>query len=93
VEEATTAPDQAIVGGTDDNGGPAVVAMNIESTGFTVCTGTPIAPDVVLTAGHCPETGIWVRRGENVHSLGWFDHLGVKPTANEIEASRHRIRG
>jgi hypothetical protein len=75
------AASQDIVGGTEDNGDPAVVAINIESTGFTVCTGTLIADDVVLTAGHCPETGIWVRRGANVHSLGWFDHLGVKATA------------
>lgn len=72
---------QEIVGGAEDAGDPAVVAINIESTGFTVCTGTLIAPDVVLTAGHCPDTGIWVRRGANVHSLGWFDHLGVKATA------------
>lgn len=76
-----TAPDQEIVGGVVDEHDPAVVAINIESTGLAVCSGTLIAPDVVLTAGHCPATGIWVRQGTDVHSLGWFDHLGVEETA------------
>lgn len=79
--------EQDIVGGVVDEEDPAVVAINIESTGLAVCSGTLIAPDVVLTAGHCPETGIWVRRGTNVHSLGWFDHLGVKETARHPQYS------
>ncbi|MFO0736036.1 MAG: trypsin-like serine protease [Labilithrix sp.] len=73
--------DQDIVGGTEDAGDPAVIAINLVSTGITVCSGTLIAPDVVLTAGHCPTSGVWVRQGSNVHSLGWFDHLSVGESA------------
>ena len=46
--------DQAIVGGSDVPAGkwPDTVAV-LGETG--VCTGTLIAPDVVLTAGHCAD--------------------------------------
>ena len=46
------APSQAIVGGSDASPGewPAVAAV---SYGLFSCTGTLIAPNVVLTAGHC----------------------------------------
>lgn len=86
-DDSAASSDHDIVGGTDDDGDPAVVAINIASTGFTVCTGTLIAADVVLTAGHCPTNGIWVRRGANVHSLGWFDHLAVKESAKHPQCS------
>jgi hypothetical protein len=46
---ATTA--QPISGGIDDDGDPAVVALL--SRGRAVCTGTIVAPHVVLTAAHC----------------------------------------
>src|SRR5690242_2690234 len=41
---------QPIVGGTIDNGDPAVPAIYI---GGGLCTGTLISPHVILTAGHC----------------------------------------
>lgn len=49
-----TQPDQAIVGGLDVPAGkwPDTVAV-LGETG--ICTGTLIAPDVVLTAGHCAD--------------------------------------
>lgn len=46
-----TAPAGAIIGGTEDPGDPAVVALLLSGT--TYCTGTLIADRLVLTAGHC----------------------------------------
>ena len=48
----TAAPSAAIVGGNDASPGeyPAVAHV---SYGVFLCTGTLIAPDTVLTAGHC----------------------------------------
>jgi hypothetical protein len=70
--------EEPIVGGQFDTKDPAVVAINIEFTGMAVCTGTLIATDAVLTAGHCPLDHIWVRQGSNVRGLGWLSHVGVK---------------
>lgn len=52
--QAVEQADQAIVGGSDVPHGkwPDTVAV-VGETG--VCTGTLIAPDVVLTAGHCAD--------------------------------------
>ncbi len=58
VAAACTAEDplgvdtQAIVGGTVDTGDPAVVLL----MGSGGCTGTLVAPNVVLTAAHCLPT-------------------------------------
>ena len=41
---------QSIIGGTVDDGDPAVVLV---AGGGSWCTGTLIAPEVVLTAAHC----------------------------------------
>jgi hypothetical protein len=38
--------------GTEDNGDPAVVAI-VDAAGTTGCSGTVIAPHLVLTAAHC----------------------------------------
>lgn len=48
--------DQAIIGGTTDNGDPSVVAIFAHAPGATsgsLCTGTVISPTAVLTAAHC----------------------------------------
>ena len=55
VSGAAAAPSQAVVGGQNASPGewPAVAAI---SYGAFSCTGTLIAPNVVLTAGHCSST-------------------------------------
>lgn len=46
--------DEPIVGGTIDNGNPAVALIVFSgSQGSYVCTGTLISEDTILTAGHC----------------------------------------
>lgn len=48
----TQEADEPIVGGVADRGAhPAVVAIDVAGQGL--CTGTLVAPDVVLTARHC----------------------------------------
>ena len=53
---ATAQSSSPIVGGTAYSGHPAVMEVMIDGTGYYgTCTGTLIAPDVVLTAAHCME--------------------------------------
>ncbi len=53
--EAIGEQEAAIVGGSTDTGDPSVVLVhgNDGSTSTTTCTGSIIAPRVVLTAAHC----------------------------------------
>src|SRR3954471_11310247 len=55
-----SSPDEStsseLQGGTKDTGDPAVGMIWYEGGGF--CTGTLIAPTVVLTAGHCVQDPI-----------------------------------
>lgn len=55
---ADTVAEPHIVGGTVDDGHPAVVMIYYNEGGGSAigCTGTVIAPTVVLTAGHCTVT-------------------------------------
>lgn len=54
-----------VIGGTNDRGGPApdaVVFLGVErnwsgASSGVVCTGTLIAPKVIVTAGHCIASG------------------------------------
>ncbi len=46
-----------ITHGSDDAGDPAVVAI-LDPTGATACSGTLIAPYIVLTAAHCTAAAI-----------------------------------
>ena len=60
---ATPEEAQPIIGGETDTGDPSVVAVYAQQLGATsgfLCTGSVIAPTVVLTAAHCvsaSETG------------------------------------
>ncbi len=50
---------QAIIGGTMDNGDPAVVMVLAASNqGQAICTGEVVSPHVVLTAAHCVDPAI-----------------------------------
>ncbi|MCG8417314.1 MAG: trypsin-like serine protease [Proteobacteria bacterium] len=55
-EDNLNVTDEEIVGGTPTAGDPAVVAVYAREPGAdrgSLCTGTVIAADVVLTAAHC----------------------------------------
>lgn len=47
--------DQPVINGTVDNGDPAIVMLRSSGSGF--CTGTLVAPAVVITAAHCIDGG------------------------------------
>jgi secreted trypsin-like serine protease len=62
---------EEIQGGKKDAKDPAVGLVWIEGGGF--CSGTLVAPDVVLTAGHCVESPVasfYTGEGKGAHDVG-----------------------
>jgi hypothetical protein len=55
VRPEVEASTRAVTAGTADDGDDAVVALLMD--GFAYCTGTAIAPRVVVTAAHCIHEG------------------------------------
>ncbi len=69
--EDPAATDDAIQGGTTDSKHPGVGLVWFQGGGF--CSGTLIAPSVVLTAGHCvqdPIEGFFTGSGKATANLG-----------------------
>lgn len=77
--ETTSAP---IIGGIEDDGSPAVV-MTTTSTGS--CTGTLVAPRIVLTAGHCVINSI---KAGNHGGRVYFGHGGSEGFDTSVRVSR-----
>lgn len=90
-DDGTEVVDNPIIGGRNDTGDPAVVAL-LTSTG-SLCTSTLISPTVLLTAAHCVHPSLVgggarfaaaldpvVRRGGRqapVRQVNW--HAGFNP--------------
>lgn len=91
--EVTAEVEQPMVGGTVSTGDPAVVVTRAQySDGSTgSCTGTLIAPNVVLTASHCIEdspkaVGVWfgtyatqAKEAEWKKAKAWHTHPNWPP--------------
>jgi hypothetical protein len=59
--------EQAIRGGTTDDGDPAVVALSVLGL-YSYCSATLIAPHTLLTAGHCKLDGAEAEFGTDASS-------------------------
>ena len=58
-----------IVGGVEASAGEFPFIVSLQRNGNHFCGGTLIAPDVVLTAGHCsdyPASSVTIRAGTTV---------------------------
>ena len=67
-----------IIGGTTDSGHPAVALIYNQTYGF-ICSGTIIAPTVMLTAGHCTITGSTFPGSGTAAASGYMVYGGTDP--------------
>jgi hypothetical protein len=70
--------EDEIQGGTTDTGDPAVGLVWFQGGGF--CSGTLIAPHVVLTAGHCVQDqieGFYTGTGKSTSQIGELPVAGM----------------
>jgi hypothetical protein len=70
-DDGEPSTEQPIQGGRRDSGDPAVGLVWLEGGGF--CSGSLIAPDVVLTAGHCvasPVASFYTGAGKGTTDVG-----------------------
>jgi hypothetical protein len=85
--QQTSTADDPIQGGRSDSGDPAVGLLWFQGGGF--CTGTLIAPDVVLTAAHCvqdPLEGFYTGSGHPSDGTSADPPRGMKrhPVADQV---------
>jgi len=77
---------RSIIGGTPAPNDPAVVMVNV----FGLCTGTLIAPNVVLTAAHCVSSAIEAGR-TNVGSIRFVQNDDTFATRTIVDMVMHRL--
>ncbi len=87
-ERATAASEQNIIGGTVDRADPSVVMLETDSG---LCTGSLIAPTVVLTAAHCVKSNIDAgTAGRGTARFGTGGDAGFVASAAVVDQFAHR---